>query len=257
MLHCSAADGGQWSKLNDRLGPGYEVFAPNQIGCGDRPRWDGARPFTLSAEAEAVMRVLDGIDGPVHLVGHSYGGALALHVALARPQELRSLTLIEPSAFHLLRHDGPLGRLRFNEIKRIADGVGQAVLSGDLWGGMQAFVDYWNGPGDWARAPEEVRGQLSRRLNKVTLDFRALFAEETTLGAMARIGAPTLVVQGDASPAPSRQIVDMLAGRIPGAQVAIVPGAGHMSPFTHAADVNDAIAAHIETAQVLSELRVA
>src|SRR6185503_3141479 len=76
----------------------------------------------LGQEAALVRALLDRYDGPAHLVGHSYGGAVALNVAHSRGAMLRSLTLIEPVAFHLLR-DG-------NEAASAARGVRAAPREG-------------------------------------------------------------------------------------------------------------------------------
>jgi pimeloyl-ACP methyl ester carboxylesterase len=52
--------------------------------------WSGEHAFTLADEAKRAIALIDGSEGKVHLVGHSYGGGVALHAALARPA--RSVT---------------------------------------------------------------------------------------------------------------------------------------------------------------------
>src|SRR5512144_1331021 len=90
-LHCSLGSGRQWSKLVEALGPGYDVIAPDIAGYGDNRGWLEL-PVTLSEEIAA----LGGIDraiGAIHLVGHSYGGAIAFKMATASPfaNRVRSL----------------------------------------------------------------------------------------------------------------------------------------------------------------------
>jgi pimeloyl-ACP methyl ester carboxylesterase len=181
----------------------------------------------------------------VHLVGHSYGGGIALRIARKRPDLVRSLTLVEPSCFHLLRGGHALDRALFGEIARLADDVKDAVASGDYWRGMGRFVDYWNGPGAWQEMPHETKMKLSQRLSKVVLDFRALFEEPANLAAYAALTMPTLILCGERSPGPSRRIVDMLVSAMPRARLAPIAGAGHMSPMTHPDPVNAAIAGHL------------
>ena len=86
-------------------------------------------------------------DDKVHLVGHSYGGGVALNVALARPDRIASMALYEPSAFHLLRQLGERGAEPYAEITGVARSICQGVVTGDYRGAVAAFVDYWNGPG--------------------------------------------------------------------------------------------------------------
>src|SRR4051794_12917434 len=76
--------------------------------------------------------------------GHSYGGGIALHVALARADRIASLTLYEPSAFYLLRQFGG-GAAPLAEIKALADAVATGVRTGERRTAAKAFVDYWGG----------------------------------------------------------------------------------------------------------------
>src|SRR5262245_40305747 len=102
LLHSSGASGAQWRTLAEQLGERYHVVAPDLYGYGASAPWPGHGPFSLAHEAEIVHALLDRLGERVHLVGHSYGGAVALHVARLHSERLRSLALIEPVAFHLL-----------------------------------------------------------------------------------------------------------------------------------------------------------
>jgi pimeloyl-ACP methyl ester carboxylesterase len=107
-LHCSGASAAQWRELGTMLGGGYELTAPEHYGGNIAGPWTGEHVFTLADEAERTIDLIDGDRRPVHLVGHSYGGGVALHVALRRPHAIASLTLYEPSAFQVqrARHNG-------------------------------------------------------------------------------------------------------------------------------------------------------
>ena len=245
MLHCSSACGSEWRSLCDRLGEEFRLIAPDQWGCGKSDPWTGRGAFTLAEEAAPILDLIYRVGKPVHLVGHSYGGGVALRVARKRPDMIRSLTLVEPSCFHLLRGGHALDRALFGEIAGVAGDVTEAVASGDYWGGMAHFVDYWNGPGAWQGMPHAARMKLSQRLGKVVLDFRALFEEPASLAAYAALTMPTLILRGERSPGPSRRIVDLLVSAMPRARLARIPDAGHMSPMTHPEPVNAAIADHL------------
>ena len=105
-LHCSGAGAGQWNHLAEALGGEYEVLTPEHYGNESTGPWTGEHPFTLADEAARTIALIDTCESKLHLVGHSYGGGVALHVALARPERIASLALYEPSAFHLLRQMG-------------------------------------------------------------------------------------------------------------------------------------------------------
>jgi pimeloyl-ACP methyl ester carboxylesterase len=245
LIHCSSASGNEWRSLCETLGQRFRPIAPDQWGCGRSDPWMGRGSFNLAEEAAPILRIIDSIGIPVHLVGHSYGGAVALRVARERPQMIRSLTLVEPSSFHVLRNGGAVEQALFCEIADVAEAVKEAVTTGDYWGGMARFVDYWSGEGAWSTMSHEARLKMSQRLAKVVLDFRALFDESATLEDYGTLAHRTLFLCGEHSPGPSRRIVEMLAAVMPRARIERIPGAGHMSPVTHPDAVNTAIREHV------------
>lgn len=247
-LHCSGADGGQWRKLPAVLGPRYEVFSPSFIGCADIGPWTGERAFTLADEARAVIGLVDALAAPVHLVGHSYGGGVALKVAAARPSAIASLTLYEPSAFHLLRQIGERGRGAVAEIEGVAAGVAAGLVSGAYQAAAAHFVDYWNGNGAWGNLRPGVRDALVQWLPKAPLDFRALIEDTTPIASYCRINGPVHVIRGQHARGPSRLIAEVLARSLPQATLDVVPGAGHMGPVTHSSEVYNGIAGYIRAA---------
>jgi pimeloyl-ACP methyl ester carboxylesterase len=125
----------------------------------------------------------------------------------------------------------------------------RALTDGDREGGMARFVDYWSGPGAWARIPVAKRPMLAACLEKVVLDFQATFEEPTRLQDFWALFMPTLLVQGSASPQPARHIATQLSRVLPDVRLEVVEGAGHMLPLTHGERVNALIAAHLERAR--------
>jgi pimeloyl-ACP methyl ester carboxylesterase len=246
LLHSSAASSAQWQALTERLGQRYRVIAPDLYGYGATPDWPGGGPFSLAREAEIVRTLLDDCDEPVHLVGHSYGGAVALHLACEHGDLLRSLTLVEPVAFHLLRVGDVADAEALDEISAIAGGVRRALVSGDYLAGMRDFVDYWCGRGTWSALASDRQASMATRLAKVALDFHATFHEPACLWGVQHIAVPTLLVQGECTPPPTRRVCRRLARSLQGVRTATIPHAGHMAPLTHREAVNDLIVAHLE-----------
>jgi pimeloyl-ACP methyl ester carboxylesterase len=249
LLHGSAFSGAQWRALADQLTPRYHVLAPDLCGYGTSAGWSGRGAFRLAHETAGVLADILPLGAPVHLVGHSYGGAVALHIARQRPELVRSLTLIEPVAVHLLRAGDQTDLAALGQMREVAAELGRALGCGDFEGGCARFVDYWNGAGAWAAMPPARRDALIPRLGKVVIDFHAIFSEEGGLQDLYGVPPGTLLIQGTLSPLPVRRICRLLAGALRDARVSVVAGAGHMLPLTHPGPVNQLIEEHIQATQ--------
>ena len=250
-LHCSGSGAGQWRQLGEMLGSGYELVAPEHYGCKETSPWTGVHAFTLADEAARTLAIIDATDRKVHLIGHSYGGGLALHVALERPDSIASLTLYEPSVFHLLKQiDG--GAKPLAEIVAITREAGDGVIKGDYRSAATAFVDFWSGKGTWSAMRPAVQLALTRWAPKAPLDFAALLTERTQAIAYAELRFPVLIIRGEHAPAPTRLIAETLPSLLPNAHRIVVAGAGHMGPMTHTAEVNAIIIQHLAKVEARS-----
>lgn len=244
-LHCSGGSSRQWRKLADRLSGQATMYAPDLYGTPARPLWHGREKFSLAVEAEPVLAAIDNHAGPVHLVGHSYGGGLALHVASRRPGRIASLSLYEPSAFHLLKVLGGEARNALQEILRVANAIRQGLVDGAYASAAADFVDYWNGAGSFEAMRPEQQAEVCAFVWKAALDFHALIEEPTPLSAYCSFDFPVLLARGERAPRPTRIIAGELAGLLPSASLAVVSGAGHMGPLSHGAEVADLFAGAI------------
>lgn len=244
LLHSSASSGAQWHALAERLATRYRVIAPDLYGYGGSAPWSGKRPFSLECEAKIVVALLGSVGGRAHLVGHSYGGAVALRVAATRGERLHSLTLIEPAAFHLLRGAETAA---LAEIVDVAERVAYAVARNRYDDGIERFVDYWSGPGTWAAVPKNKRVGLAARLPKIALDFHAAFNEPIRLEDLRSMTVPTLLLKGTRSPFPTRRICERLAHVLPDASLKTIAEAGHMAPITHRDEVNALVIDQIQS----------
>ena len=248
LLHCSAGSGAQWRTLASQLAAHFRVLAPDLAGYGASPARAQGDFATLTGHALALARLVDAEPGPLHLVGHSFGGAVALRLAMLLGERVCSLSLIEPVAFQLLRGAGGDAGA-YAVVRGIARAMAADLSAGNGAAAMHRFVDFWNGEGNWAAMDGDRRAQLAAQAAQVVADFDAIEAEPTRRAALRAISAPTLVLQGGRSPAPAALAVRRVAEAIPGAQRVRLRDAGHMAPLTHAEMVNLLLTAHLELAQ--------
>jgi pimeloyl-ACP methyl ester carboxylesterase len=248
-LHCSGGGAGQWRQLAEMLGGGHTLLTPEHYGTEATGPWTGEHAFALADEAARIVALIDASDEQVHLVGHSYGGGVALRVALSRPGRIASMALYEPSAFHLLRQLGETAAAAFAEIAGLAGRIGRGVATGDYRSAMATFVDYWSGPGAWDGLRPPVQSALIRWAPKAPMDFHALISETTPADAYRELTFPALLMRGERGPAPTRLIAEALAGLMPASRLVVAGGAGHMGPLTHAPLVLAAVARHIASAE--------
>lgn len=224
FLHSSGLSGRQWR----RWLPAFEAYrrvVPDLHGCGRNPPWDGPWPFRLTVDLDAVLALLDA-HGPAHLVGHSYGGALALYAVALRPDRVRSVTVYEPPLLGLLANGSDDDRAL------LAASLPPTFLDGESAGSpewVEVFVDWWNGPGAFQALAAPVRDELLRTGPKVAGEVLDLSRDQRPLGDYA-VGCPILVLSGDRAPAPVARALDLLA-TVPGTERKVVAGLGHMAPL--------------------------
>src|SRR3954469_18912850 len=106
-LHANASTSGQWRSLIDALSPKFHVLAADSYGSGKSPAWPADREAWLQDEVSLLEPVFARAGDPFALVGHSYGGAIALIAALSQPHRVRALALYEPTLFSLVEAESP------------------------------------------------------------------------------------------------------------------------------------------------------
>ena len=244
-IHASASSSSQWRPLMDRLAGRFRTLAVDLYGSGKSPDWPAERPLTLADEVALLEPIFGSVGDRFHLIGHSYGGAVALKAALAGPERLRSLVLFEPVLFGLLNADDP-GQPAAREITAVRDDTTAAVDRGDLDAAGARFVDYWVGAGAWASMPDERRRLVATAMRTVKSEWHAAFDESTPLSAFGALDVPTLCLVGSDSPASSRAVAHLLAKTVPRVTEVEIEGVGHMGPVTHPDRINALIEGHLE-----------
>lgn len=231
LLHGSASAAVMWIPVIDALKSRFRVVAPDLIGYGRTDSWPDGRGFVVDDELRLVEPLLPQAPAGVHVVGHSFGGVVALHLALAGRVPIRSLTLIEPVAFFLLPHAG--AHAAWLEIEALGQTYAARVAAGETQTALRGFIDYWAGGGAWDAMDESLRAQIGRSAQKIVLDFEVTFTDPG-MEVLRTLTCPVRLISGGRSRIPTQRVSAFLAEQIPGATLQVVDDAGHLLPVTHA-----------------------
>ncbi len=236
LLHSSGMSGRQWRRLATSLvARGMRVIVPDFTGHGRSPAWPEPKPFSCRIDVEHLVRLTDTL-GSVHLVGHSYGGLIALLATIEAPSRVRSLVLYDPVAFGVL--DPTLDADAHAELRRVPP-AWDSREGGEAW--LEGFVDYWGGAGAWRALREDVRAEFRRVGWVVYQGVTSLVREDTPASAYRGRKTPVTLLTGENSPLAAHRVVERLAESFEGSRVVTVAGAGHMGPLTHAEAVHEAV----------------
>lgn len=227
-IHGSASTASQWRHLARDLGEDVDFIAPDLPGYGGAAKDSGSRLAALKRAAGA---------GPahIHLVGHSFGGAVALKLANTIPERVASVTLYDPIAAIAAHTLAP-------ELDAIWRGFGD----GDDATFMQAFLTFWAGvhvpasldPRQWSRLVAHAPG-LRRDMDEVS---RGMWV----IGDPAYHG-PLDIICGAQSPSVSHHMARAIAEDHPQTTITTMAGLGHLAPLTNPEAVNPALCRVLES----------
>jgi pimeloyl-ACP methyl ester carboxylesterase len=217
--------------LAPELTDGYEVAAYQQRGLPPS-MLDG--PYDVDTHLADVRAVLDTLGwSTAYVVGHSWGGHLALHVAVAMPERLDGVLCLDPLggvgdggaalfSAELTARLPAESRERAAELEALEES-GNATMAE----AMEGFGLIWPGYfADPAAAPPMMYESMSLGAN--VGGFESLVARLPALEAtLPTIATPLGIVMGAMSPMPTEETGRQTAARIPGAWVEVVEGGGH------------------------------
>jgi pimeloyl-ACP methyl ester carboxylesterase len=212
LVHGSGGNGASaWASVQP-LAARFTLVAPNRGGYPPNPPLER---IDFEEQAEELAPLLE--DGS-HLVGHSYGGVIALLMAAGRPEAVRSLVISEPPAFALARGDPEVEAVVGRLDRHFGHGPREP---------REFFVGFLAAVGSTATLPRELPPELEQSI-RATMAERAPWEAQIPLEALAETAFPKLVISGAHHPA-FDAVCDVLEERL-AAERAVLPGAGHSVP---------------------------
>jgi pimeloyl-ACP methyl ester carboxylesterase len=252
LLPSSANSARQWDRLAEMLRPGFVVHAIEFHGHGERAARPVTAPLTLAEEATLDLPLMVRTGG-AHVVGHSFGAAVALKLAAMRPDLVRSVVAYEPVLFRWLAEDAS-GQRGLQEIVAVAEAMRDLLAQNKPNDAARRFIDLWSGAGAWQSLPAARQPAIAARMDAVLQHFDALSRERMRLEHLARLAMPKLFLSGAQTVPAARRLAELLRAAMPSALHEVLPGMGHMGPLTHATEVNRRILRSLQPSTWLAAL---
>jgi pimeloyl-ACP methyl ester carboxylesterase len=240
----SCSTGAAWRPIIAQWGDSFRCVTTSLLGYGGTAERRTTTDASIDHELDALEMVVHRTGGPVHLVGHSFGGMVALAAALRKRVPIASLTIIEAPVAALLRACGE--DAHYASFRRMTDGYFAAFERGKPEA-IAAMIDFYGGAGTFASWPARLRDYAIETTHVNILDWSSGYGCPLSPSILAAIDVPTLVLWGGSSPAAVQRANELLADHIDGAARMSVAGAAHFMIATHVAEVAPAIACHIES----------
>ena len=228
-IHSSVSGNQQWRLLTESLKDRYQVLAINLFGYGDTTPWPENAMQTLDDHADLVLALCSISSDQVFLVGHSFGGSVALKAALRLGQKVAGLILLEPNPFYLLSQHNR--HAAFEEAKALRDHVKKYGAVGNWHTVAERFADYWVGEGTWENMPANRRITFVEAMPPNFHEWDAVMNETTTLDTWVSLKAKTLIEYAAETKRPIREIVDLFMVACPHWTFKEIPEGGHMAPL--------------------------
>ena len=247
LVHGFGLDRRMWDPQAEHLAARHRVVRYDCRGFGASGPADPAVPYTHAGDLLALLDHL--AIGEAVLAGLSFGGRVVLQAALAAPDRVRGLVLL----------DAVLDGVPWDpESAAGLDEVARRVRAGGLPAGRAAWLAH---P---LFAAARQRPGLASRLAAMVADYPGQHwlgqdphqrTGPEPIDALEQVTVPTLVAVGDQDVPGFREMSAVLARRIPGAQYRVISGAGHMTNLEQPAAVNDLLARFLAELPPLSARR--
>lgn len=220
-----------WRPIQRLLEPRWRLVTTSLRGYGESADTRSPENFGMQHEVGLVEALCRQVGQPVHLVGHSFGGTVALAAALAATVPVASLSLFEANPIDLLR--GRDGGALYQETLRMSRAFEAAVQARET-DAPGRIIDFWGGAGAYAVLPDAVKGYCRQTATVNVLDWHTAFGFHVTEADCAALHLPVLLVRGERANAAMTAITTALMGCLPNVRPHVVEGAGHFLVSSHA-----------------------
>lgn len=214
-----------WSAIWSILPEGFRLISANLPGYAGQPDPRKQGGNDMSRLVDWTARLIDEIGDEVHLVGHSFGGQIALAAALHGVPGIRSLLGFEANPV-FARPDGAAPHSWHDEVSEVPDRLRQARDAGRD-DPASVVIDYWTAPGRFHALPAKIREFCNAGVEANIRDWDSALSFTPWLSEFRALKLPCTLAWGALASRPIAEINSALAASIPGTRKEVVEGADH------------------------------
>ncbi|MGZ5336313.1 MAG: alpha/beta fold hydrolase [Solirubrobacterales bacterium] len=220
-IHGGGSTALMWEDAVEELARLGRVIAYDRRGCTRSERPEPYERTSVAEQADDAAALLEALEAaPAVIIARSYGGAVAIDLALRYPDRVRALALLEGDALGLSRSG-------LEWTKAIRDRLRAVAAEQGIDAVYEAQVGEVFGEDAWDSFPDEVQEILTRNGPALLAELAYVDEEHPDAAALATIDKPALVVAAADSPQAQRDMSDAMAAALPNARPALVAG-GHL-----------------------------
>jgi pimeloyl-ACP methyl ester carboxylesterase len=248
LVHSSVSRARMWRRLMDDLKDDFHVRAVNLYGYGRTPPWSSDAAQSLDDQARLVETALPRKADTVCVVGHSFGGSVAMKLAARLSGRVTKLVLLETNPFYLLEQAGCADA--FAQALELRNCIKKFGALGEWATAAEQFADYWGGAASWQNMPAERRNTFVEALKPNYFEWDAVMGETTPVEQWARLlPRSTLLVSDPNTVLPIREITAILRRSCPIWTYKEIVGGGHMAPLTRPDLINPLVRSFLRLQQ--------
>jgi pimeloyl-ACP methyl ester carboxylesterase len=239
----SCSTGAAWRPVMGHWQGRFRCVTTSLLGYGGTAERRTSGDTDIAYEREILESVIRRAGGPVHLVGHSFGGLIALAVAMRGRVPLLSLTIAEAPAVNILKETGE--QQHYDAFRNMSRAYSDAFMRGET-DAISRMIDFYGGAGTFAAWPQRVRDYAIETTPANLLDWESAYGFHLTPASLATVKIPTLVVWGETSHPAVRQANELLSRYLARADRATIAGAAHFMITTHPKQFAELFVRHVE-----------
>lgn len=242
LVHGSLGDYRTWTGEMDDFATKYHVIAYSLRNHYPNNQWTDGQPYSVQVHVADLVALLQTLNlGPVNLVGHSYGGVMAVLVAKEHPELIRTLILAEASLGALVANneEAKPDLAQFSATAKAAQGL---VQNGQSEQAAVTFFDFVNAPGGGFKGmPEFYQNGIRQNASTIKPMLASPPPPSFTCDDAKTISMPTLLIEGELTQKYRKMVNAELRRCMPNATVVTVAGAAHPLEMINPKGFNEAV----------------